>query len=361
MLSLLVAAPPSWYSPARIPLSTHRPWRAAVEMRHLLLRPDDPEVLTLRDALMAKSVEAQLERFQYMNERGHGMWLSQAWEAHAKDAPPGGGAAFLDALTRTESIEAYFVPTIARRQGSPNNPYLNRAASGYHTTIDPRDLARRLMACRSQLAGEWCEQLRILATGEPHERLAEEALLLGLSARAAMRSLLRGLKPLPSRRGMHAFLEAFAKEHSRDLSPAGEPEAAFAALEALPLAIAGEALIDPPLLCAELRNKTHAASADLAGLLGGTEEEHTRVHASYLETCLRETIDAPSWDRELKKRDQQRQLEASWRVLLRRTGPPPTGPAEGGAAPGRHADTRPILPPSPDGDAGPPPGSSPAP
>jgi len=47
------------------------------------------------------------------------------------------------------------------------------------------------------------------------------------------------------------------------------------------------------------------------------------VHASYLETCLRETIDAPSWDRELKKRDQQRQLEASWRVLLRRTGQPP--------------------------------------
>lgn len=305
--------------------------------------------------------QAQLERFQYMNERGQGMWLSQAWEAHAKDAPPGGGAAFLDALTRTESIEAYFVPTIARRQGSPNNPYLNRAASGYHTTIDPRDLARRLMACRSQLAGEWCEQLRILATGEPHERLAEEALLLGLSARAAMRSLLRDLKPLPSRRGMHAFLEAFAKEHSRDLSPAGEPEAAFAALEALPLAIAGEALIDPPLLCAELRNKTHAAGADLAGLIGGTEEEHTRVHASYLETCLRETIDAPSWDRELKKRDQQRQLEASWRVLLRRTGPPPAGPAEGGAAPGRHADMRPILPPSPDGDAGPPPGSSPAP
>ena len=189
MLSLLVAAPPSWYLPARNPLSTHRPWRAAVEMRHLLLRPDDPEVLTLRDALMAKSVEvrvsplatppppslpppsppspvppppssmppslpspqppalnvakihslthsapppgaqAQLERFQYMNERGQGMWLSQAWEAHAKDAPPGGGAAFLDALTRTESIEAYFVPTIARRQGSPNNPYLNRAAN----------------------------------------------------------------------------------------------------------------------------------------------------------------------------------------------------------------------------------------
>ena len=47
------------------------------------------------------------------------------------------------------------------------------------------------------------------------------------------------------------------------------------------------------------------------------------MHASYLETCLRETIDAPSWDRELKKRDQQRQLEASWRVLLRRTGQPP--------------------------------------
>jgi len=253
-------------------------WQAALEMR------------SLKDMLMEQSVRDQLSQFNMMNDRGSSLWLKSAWEGFMRRRDvetPGQLVRFMDELYGS-STESVFVPSHTMRQGSANNPFLNQVAAGYHCEIEPSKVAVRIMACREQLAADWCEQLAVLASGLAHEHLPHEQRLAGLATRVAFRSMLHDLSLLPSQAGLRSYLATFVEVNGDALGPDGDVEGLLTSLEARPITIIfGSVLVDPPQIVEELRLMRQQVEEAMAAALEDTTAEHLLVKSSFLEACFK--------------------------------------------------------------------------
>ena len=228
-----------------------------------------------------------------MRNRALQLWLGASW-AHflerlpAADSPMRLGRLphFLSELQSAQR-ELFFVPTRSLQQGSPGNPYLPRASSGYTTEVAPPEVASMLMACREDLAHEWWDELKVLCTGEEHAALPDEQLLLGVATKAAARERLKELRLRPSQEGTCDWAAGFLREHAADFSARGSVDAFFVALENEPIRIRGRSLLDPLVLASEIKGRRVVLMEDMQGVLEATQGEQRVLKSDFLERCLK--------------------------------------------------------------------------
>lgn len=247
----------------------------------------------LADLLMERTVAKQYDQYKFMRNRALQLWLGASW-AHflerlpAADSPMRLGRLphFLSELQSAQR-ELFFVPTRSLQQGSPGNPYLPRASSGYTTEVAPPEVASMLMACREDLAHEWWDELKVLCTGEEHAALPDEQLLLGVATKAAARELLKELRLRPSQEGTCDWAAGFLREHAADFSARGSVDAFFVALENEPIRIRGRSLLDPLVLASEIKGRRVVLMEDMQGVLEATQGEQRVLKSDFLERCLK--------------------------------------------------------------------------
>ena len=233
------------------------------------------------------------DQYKFMRNRALQLWLGASW-AHflerlpAADSPMRLGRLphFLSELQSAQR-ELFFVPTRSLQQGSPGNPYLPRASSGYTTEVAPPEVASMLMACREDLAHEWWDELKVLCTGEEHAALPDEQLLLGVATKAAARELLKELRLRPSQEGTCDWAAGFLREHAADFSARGSVDAFFVALENEPIRIRGRSLLDPLVLASEIKGRRVMLMEDMQGVLEATQGEQRVLKSDFLERCLK--------------------------------------------------------------------------
>jgi len=239
---------------------------------------------------MEHAISMQLQQFRLVNDRGLQLWLTSAWDTFCKHCKTTSGkpSSFLDELLHSDR-EWYFVPTRSIRQGSANNPFLekDKQAAGYHCEVEPSKIARRLMECRKQLAEEWRLELVQLAEGSLNEegKLVRQ-LLAGLVTRVAMREMLHDLSLLPSQKEVHSFVSHFMVQNTLEFEVGGDVEAMLNALAVQPVRIRGKTLLDPEQIAEEVRHRRLEIASKMAAALEDTDDEHRSVHSTFLEKCF---------------------------------------------------------------------------
>lgn len=262
-----------------------------------------PELLVLKDILMETSVKHQIENFRNLNDGGHVMWLSSAWESFSVDASsictldaaPGAAPAvhvpgrlehFIDKLMHS-GHEYVFVKMRSPRQGTGSNPYLQQIAyRGYLIKVEPANVAQRLMACREDLAAEWHKDLMGLASCCDTEHLPHTQRLVRLATGAALRCMLNDLARVPTQAAVHDYLESFVVFHTEALGLGGDPCALLVELGRRPLCVSGKSLIDPSQIEANLRLMRQGITAAMADSLASTVDTHRDAEIRFLDACV---------------------------------------------------------------------------
>jgi hypothetical protein len=253
---------------------------------------------TVKDAMMHRAVALQLQTFKSMRHIGQQMWLDSSWVAFLDREKLKGELVRYISYLQQKKTEQQFVPTSQRRfrQGSPNNPYLNKArpgGEGYHCDVEPQKIAEMLMQWRAELSVEWREQLEHLSAhgrANCHDEgcVPDAQLLEGMAMGIALRDILHDTGLRPSQKSTHEWLSTFIIEHQSDLASTGSTESLLSDLREQPLLIrsAGD-LIDPLQVHDDLLERTKGIEEKMATVLHDIPLEQMDLRANFLNNCLK--------------------------------------------------------------------------
>lgn len=256
---------------------------------------DTNEFYWLKDRLMERAVAQQMDRFRYIGDLAQSMWLKDVWQSFEeeqaeaerrkeKDRKMGDAWRFLAELQNRDT-DMISVPTGGGfRQGSPGNPYIKPRPQYRVEMIQPQSVAKRLVACREQLAEEWSSVLQLLGTGEPHEAHPHEGMLEATATRCAVREVMDD-----SSKACAEYLRREMASITRDLGPAVaiDCDALLKELAARPLVVTATTLIDPPEMSEQIREKCKEIELEASPcVLSSTLEDHSTLYSSFLDSCF---------------------------------------------------------------------------
>jgi len=266
----------------------------------------------LRDNLMHRSVELQVNAFAIVRDIAPKQYLAQRWQSFLDTKVPSGRLIdFLDVLQRSET-ENVFMPRRSFRKLSPGNPYAAQynAEQGDYATVQPATVALRLNTCRESVAESWHEQIEDLggavsanssctslstnasqlAMPTEMSQLAlptDQQLLRGMATKVAVSDMLHDLSLMPSYSHVHNWLRTFLlEEHGNDMTKHGSVLRLHAGLTAQPIHIRGGQIVDPMCIDREL----HARSDEVLEFMGEDLRDpgaHTRPNdVDFLDGCF---------------------------------------------------------------------------
>lgn len=285
----------------------------------------------LRDVLMSRTVETQVQAFAMMHERALQIWLNDKWTGFSENKKHAGRLTeFFNVLVSSTEVESVFVPRVSFRQLSPGNPYMKKRVDGDEMFINPQKEALRLVGTREQLGDLWLAELERLsffgvhASEEENENATsvldsdslvrasdgcsvdplqvldnagadecitprgDKQLLHSLALKKAVREMLNDLSLRPSTSHLHEWLSTFLfVKHARDLSREGSVQDLLADLEAQPLHIRGGCIVDPLQIDKDIKRRTAVITTDMGeSLQTHLPDAGVVVRSSFLEGCL---------------------------------------------------------------------------